>query len=265
MEQVINPGEGFWIKGPLTLSYSCIKPYPSASPLNSFAPVQPGSSITFTDENGRTSTLYFSENPSDYPAVTQYDLPPVPPSGAFDVRFASNRYAECFPADEKNQEHEISLRSSHGPVTIKWNITDGSQSVYEISQESPYSWRQTITGSGSITMPPGGDRNLRLIRANPGIVPRSFGLGQNYPNPFNPSTTITINLPQLSVVSLKVYNTIGQLVAVPADRAIYPAGQAHITFTADNLPSGVYYYSADATSVDGGASFRSTKKMILIQ
>jgi hypothetical protein len=47
-------------------------------------------------------------------------------------------------------------------------------------------------------------------------------LGQNYPNPFNPETTIPFSLPQSlfsgaekPVVSMRVYNVLAQLVAVP--------------------------------------------------
>jgi len=47
-------------------------------------------------------------------------------------------------------------------------------------------------------------------------------LGQNYPNPFNPETTIPFALPESlfaegarPVVSLRIYNVLAQLVAVP--------------------------------------------------
>ena len=46
------------------------------------------------------------------------------------------------------------------------------------------------------------------------IIPSEYSLGQNYPNPFNPVTTITFSIPKEGLVTLKIYNTIGEEVAV---------------------------------------------------
>ncbi len=68
-----------------------------------------------------------------------------------------------------------------------------------------------------------------------------FRLHQNYPNPFNPVTTITYDLSKPSDISLMVYNTAGQRVAV-LEESHKPAGRHSITFDGGELASGVYYY-----------------------
>ncbi|NOR45086.1 MAG: hypothetical protein GQ534_05810, partial [Candidatus Delongbacteria bacterium] len=70
-----------------------------------------------------------------------------------------------------------------------------------------------------------------------------FELEQNYPNPFNPSTTISFTVPQDNAqIKLTVYNVKGELVNNLFD-GIKNIGKHSVTFNANNLNSGVYYYS----------------------
>lgn len=87
-------------------------------------------------------------------------------------------------------------------------------------------------------------------------VPMEFGLDQNYPNPFNPSTTISFRLAAGGDVTLKVYNMLGQEVALLVN-GTYAAGLHSVKFSADGYPSGVYYYKLTS------GSLTQTRKMIL--
>jgi hypothetical protein len=90
------------------------------------------------------------------------------------------------------------------------------------------------------------------------LLPTGYSLSQNYPNPFNPSTKIKYSIPQTSNVVIKVFDVLGNEVATLMDEEKY-IGTYELTWNAENLPSGVYFYQLKA------GDFISTKKMILIK
>ena len=89
-------------------------------------------------------------------------------------------------------------------------------------------------------------------------IPNSFMLDQNYPNPFNPSTTIRFSVPENQLVTLKIYNSIGEKIAEIVNQAL-PAGNYQVNWNAENNPSGIYFYTLTTNN------FKETKKMILLR
>ncbi len=90
------------------------------------------------------------------------------------------------------------------------------------------------------------------------LVPNQFSLDQNYPNPFNPTTTIKFSVPEKANVSIKIFNSLGQIVNEVLNNN-FDAGYYSINFNASNLASGVYYYRMDA------GNFTQIKKMMLVK
>jgi hypothetical protein len=88
-------------------------------------------------------------------------------------------------------------------------------------------------------------------------LPSSTVLFQNFPNPFNPTTIIRYALSKRSVVSLSVFNTLGQNVITLVDEA-QEAGNHEARFSGEGLASGVYFYRLQA------GDFIQTKKLILL-
>ena len=112
-----------------------------------------------------------------------------------------------------------------------------------------------------------GDINLVTNPGDPNSIPTSvfdksnvftFRLENNYPNPFNPSTIIRYEIKDTRLVSLKVYNSLGQEVArlVNEEKS---AGNYELEFNAKGFSSGIYYYQIIADD------FVETKKMILMK
>ena len=90
------------------------------------------------------------------------------------------------------------------------------------------------------------------------LQPNEFELDQNYPNPFNPSTQIRFSMNKAANVKLAVYDLLGREVATLVNRTM-GAGSHQVSFMADDLPSGVYFYkltSGESTKV---------RKMILMK
>ncbi len=79
-------------------------------------------------------------------------------------------------------------------------------------------------------------------------IPSNFELKQNYPNPFNPSTNIEYDLPVRSFVQLNVYNILGVKVATLVN-GLSSAGVHNVTFSPDNLSSGLYIYELKANGL----------------
>ena len=89
-------------------------------------------------------------------------------------------------------------------------------------------------------------------------IPEAFSLHQNYPNPFNPQTTIPYTLRQSESVRIRVYDVQGRLLSTLVD-TVQPAGQHTVTFEANRLPSGVYFYRLETSA---GVQ---TKEMTLVR
>ncbi|MFA4936801.1 MAG: T9SS type A sorting domain-containing protein [Patescibacteria group bacterium] len=119
--------------------------------------------------------------------------------------------------------------------------------------------------------PPDGEQDPSTVLG----IPIAFQLEQNYPNPFNPVTTIKYEIASAmprndnnvtasersergSLVTLKVYNLLGQEVATLVNET-KEQGKHSVEWNAGNNPSGMYFYRLTA------GSYCETKKMVLIK
>ena len=87
---------------------------------------------------------------------------------------------------------------------------------------------------------------------------QSFELFQNYPNPFNPTTKIKYEIPEMSFVTIKVYDVLGKEIATLVNEEKL-SGNYETEFNGNVLASGIYYYRIIA------GEFSQTRKMVLIK
>ncbi len=89
-------------------------------------------------------------------------------------------------------------------------------------------------------------------------LPTTFVLNQNYPNPFNPSTRVAFSIHAAGNVTLKVYDILGREARTLVNENLQ-AGSYEVTFNAEGLASGVYFYQLRADR------FVETKKLLLMR
>ncbi len=85
-----------------------------------------------------------------------------------------------------------------------------------------------------------------------------YKLFQNYPNPFNPITKISYRIDTEGLVSVKVYNLVGQVLRELVNENQQP-GKYEVYFDASELPTGVYLYKLQ---ING---FTSVKRMTVLK
>lgn len=90
------------------------------------------------------------------------------------------------------------------------------------------------------------------------FTPNEFALFQNYPNPFNPTTKIEYSIAASGLVTIEVYNSIGEKVSELVNREL-DAGNYEVDFDGRGLSSGIYYYKISS------GSFTDIKKMVLLK
>jgi hypothetical protein len=165
-------------------------------------------------------------------------------------------------------------------ATIRYNITSGSQqtvSRYSMTLQSNDYSQDVATDSYNNSYVTGysqlfGNGPTGLSAATTIMYPQfegsqletennqpgNFSLSQNYPNPFNPSTAIKFNIPGGFNVKLIIYDVTGRIVSTLIDQFL-ASGSYNITFTTNNLSSGIYFYQLTA------GPYREVKKMTLVK
>jgi hypothetical protein len=240
----IEPGKGYWVKtstsGSLVMSSGSV---PASKRESAEEYLSTLNSISILDAAGSRQTLYFAADAND----GEFELPPVPPAGAFDARFASQKMVT-------GQTAEILLASAVYPLDVHWDIAvPGDYALVINGKEIPL-------GSGGSSHVSSSSAHLSLRVGAATALPTEFALAQNYPNPFNPATRIAYAIPvgTHEVVSLSVFDVLGREVARLVNEVKEP-GNYEVQWDAGNVASGVYYSRLHA------GTFQATRKMLLLK
>jgi len=239
----VEPGKGYWVRasaaGDVTVSTSALGGLARVS--------EPMANILTI--NGMK--LYFGMDMNEKDALS-FSMPPKPPTGAFDVRFAGDmRAIEESGMIQVQSANELSISwnvSKEAGDHMFWSLTTTSGEVVE------------LRGTGNVELS-GNINNITLEKTRE--VPEQFMLAQNFPNPFNPVTSIEYALPEEGFVKISVYNIMGQKVTELVNN-VMPGGYHQVVWNGTNdlgesVSTGIYMYAIEAEG------FTSVKKMILMK
>ncbi len=265
VEDSVKPGNGYWLKVGQsgTIILGPLNPSGSTVYQNFSNALDRYNRLVVTDGGGNRGILYFGRRVSDE-AEGEFEMPPVPPGGFFDVRFGSNTFVSISD-DHPDRFDPIRLSSSIQPLAMRWEIRD-SRTVSSLVVNGH---AISLAENGSLIIPEE-IRTLGIRYAAPVDGPRTYSLRQNYPNPFNPSTVIMFTLPGRSQVRLTVYDALGHVVKTLLDGS-RQGGEQSVSWNGTDLngnqvASGLYIYRIEAKNADDRESiFRDAKKMILLR
>jgi PKD repeat protein len=200
------------------------------------------------------------------PTLVNFRWTSASPSPTVNYKFKIRRVTTIndfsFTSNNNGLDSGISLRESFLDSLI---TTLGSTSDSVLC-----AWRASgFNGADSVTSNP----FIVTIRRNPvginqisSVVPDNFNLYANYPNPFNPKTIIKFDIAKSSLVTLKIYNLLGEEVKTLVDRNLN-AGTYTTDFDASSLSSGVYFYRLVVSSSNPleTKGFTNTRRMMLVK
>ncbi|MDA3862198.1 MAG: T9SS type A sorting domain-containing protein, partial [Melioribacteraceae bacterium] len=142
------------------------------------------------------------------------------------------------------------------PIDYAINDADGARregimTLSKINEDqswaNPSLWTHTWIGD-----------KMTDVNGNADNMVNTYALSQNYPNPFNPSTVINYSIAEAGMVSLKIYNILGQEV-MSLVNSNQNVGQYQVKFDASQLSTGLYIYRIQA------GNFVDSKKMMLLK
>ncbi len=250
----IKPAKAYWVKtdtaGKIVMKDSNIGKTIASKNIN--CAIEEYSKLIIEDAAHHRQVLYFGKRDNEDSNDDSFGLPPIPPSGIFDVRYASERNVELISHGQTG-DFQIRLSSVEYPARLRCQVSAPSMKV-NIKIEG-----RTIPigsiGCLELTSPPS---SIILAISDGDQLPTRFSLYQNYPNPFNPTTSIKYELPFSNHVVIKIYDLIGRELETLVDELKEP-GVYNTEWDGNKYPNGMYFYRLRS------GTYTESRKMILMK
>ncbi|MFH1051319.1 MAG: T9SS type A sorting domain-containing protein [bacterium] len=229
---ILDPGLGYWMKatdgkhGFLKLIHPDIQRVDEQLDFAKHNILKTSTELVIRDNAQHETSLFMSGNVNT--DITYYELPPVPMEGLFDARFYTNTILE-------NKDNSIiKLQGIQYPVSIAINKADANYTFLD-------SYTNEILGSinkgetKNIEIEGTVSNSIKVLKSE--IITGGLSV-TNYPNPVVISSTINYSVPSDGFVSLKLYDAIGNVIALFEGNRT--AGAYSENLDASKLASGSY-------------------------
>ncbi len=244
---LLEPGKGYWVNayeaGEIVVSGGR-----SARVRANPADYSEGANVlTF----GQQSIFFGVDIPEE--EKVRYELPPLPPEGAQDFRYADG-------SKLAKEGGHISIQQNNDQCHLSYQINIPADEGMEWVLISEMGDRYVLSESGEIIV----ESPIRsMVLKQESLVPLSYSLSQNYPNPFNPETEIRFSIKEENEVSLVIYDILGKevtrIVQSRMDQGFHKVIWDGSSASGSAVSSGIYFYRI--TSGD----YINQKKMMLIR
>ncbi|SVD04826.1 uncharacterized protein METZ01_LOCUS357680 [marine metagenome] len=248
-ETAFEPGFGYWIRsfdnGVISLQST---ENLSRNNVNiESATVENLNTISFNN-----AELYFGGSILEE-EILSFSLPPKPPVGGFDVRFAGDlKYCEEFG--------EIEITNPGKEIIVSFEIINNDE--HWVLSNSVSNMEFVLAGTGIINIGNAEDKYI-LKKSDANQISETITLFPAYPNPFNPETSLQYHLNIESYVNLTIYDMLGREVIQLVSEIQSPGIQSVQWNATDNfdkpVSAGIYLYQIQS------GEFIQTRKMVLLK
>jgi len=172
---------------------------------------------------------------------------------------SANLAYELEVADNAKMENSVTYSGLNSPSYKVKGLEENKEYFWRVRSKTDADKYSNYSGVAKFKTGSG----ITAIGEETAVLPTDFRVEQNYPNPFNPSTTIKYALPVEALVTVRIYNMLGQEVKTLLNNN-KPAGSYSVIWNGDDnfgnkVSSGAYIYTVKA------GEFFTNKKMLLIK
>jgi hypothetical protein len=236
---LITPGYGYWVNVDRD-GYYRLKAPPgafkaSASSVDNAYSVL--NRLSVADNAQKVGTAYFGQNASI--ENSRYELPPLPASDMFDVRFNNNAFVSA--SSDVAAEHVVHFQGVTYPVVLSVANADADYVVSDAVTGQVFgTFRKGEPGAVRIT------NSLTKSVKITGVAVAEMSLGNAFPNPTSTKASFDFSVPTEQNVTITLHNALGNEV-----RQLFngnASGKQTVEFSTEGLPTGVYYYTMNTSS-----------------